>query len=671
MHELTFTCSTWHQGQYSGGTYTDNSSFIASDAVEIPFGIQSISCSGEDNQTVWLKQYHAATTEHAAYFDDPYLSTGTGIAVCLLDKDRNQLVRRGLTRGSTVDVSSYPTARYAIIEIEAASTSVMYLWSIRPDEASCVSTGNRCICRSFEFGITYLRWEMYTDGFPRYEDADLFPSEFIPPLPDSHWRIVNDVPTNMLMPQAVTPFVEPIPKAHWRLDEYHNNGFPWNELIPDIPYNPPRPVTPVKQRPYICLFRFDTPQDGFDTHGMFVLTPTSCKITEELNGRYEISMEHPIDAEGRWQYIRENYIIKAMGQLFTIRTVQQVWKGSSGKIVAKGDHIWYQIGDRWLKKTEGETSGISSKYVRTLVSQMHTQLDDAFFTGDTHYAFYPTIQQDLQVPDAIGSARWQHLDAGFTPVEFFLGSNGIIQASGAQIYRDNFDFTISERKADSFDNAFDIRVGKNMTGIKRTIDVSSLVTYVMGYVDYTKNGTTDLRQWYGVSWVNSDLADYGIPHHIYREKEFKYNIPVNYWYSVNPPMTIVEAMFKQDVELWFSQNCQPLIAYEIDMKDLQNNPDYQMFADLDSFRVGNYGYIHDENIGDIEIGITKTTVNAITGETEQVTFGNVRSFVGQPPQQLVIDPDTAVVVEYFQVQDSEGAYCFDRNGDMIVEMEGV
>ena len=482
----------------------------------------------------------------------------------------------------------------------------------------------------------------------------------------STWIMGADgYPTNtdfISLPESNT---SPLPKGKWRCSPYYNDGYPYHELLLDIPYITP---APVKQRPYICLYRYDTPQNDFDGHGMFVLTPTSCKITEELNGRYEISMEHPIDAEGRWQYIRENYIIKAMGQLFTIRTVQQQWKGATGKIVAKGDHIFYQLGDRWIKSAEtGSETGISSKWVYTLCEQARAHLTGGYFDGDTHYTFYQNVEQGLQVPPAIGAARWAYPTEGMTPVDFFLGSNGVVAASGCEFHRDNFDFYLSTRKQGAIDNAFELRIGKNMTGIKRTIDSSSMLTYVVGYTKF--EGVLPYAGTYGVSWTDSILAEYGIPHHIYREKEFKYNVPANYMWDRTH--TIVEAMFAEDVELWFSQNKSPLIAYEVDLKDLKYNPDYQMFADLDNLKVGNTGYIHDEYLGDIEIEITKNTVNAITGEVEQVTFGNLRGFVGQPPSQLVIDPETSVVIIQFQVQDAEGAFCYDRNGDMIVEEEGV
>lgn len=43
---------------------------------------------------------------------------------------------------------------------------------------------------------------------------------------------------------------------------------------------------------------------------MCVLTPTSCTVTETLNGEYEVLMEHPRDEGRKWTYISEGCILK-------------------------------------------------------------------------------------------------------------------------------------------------------------------------------------------------------------------------------------------------------------------------------------------------------------------------------------------------------------------------
>lgn len=450
--------------------------------------------------------------------------------------------------------------------------------------------------------------------------------------------------------------VQPYPDSWWRFESGYNDGYPFNMLIPDIPYSPPRPIAPVKQRPYICLYSWDTPQDGFDGHGMFVLTPTSCKITEELNGRYEFSMEHPIDAEGRWQYIRENYIIKAMGQLFTIRTVQQIWKGASGKIIAKGDHIFYQCGDGVIHR--GST-GITGTTVASLCQQAVALTDNKDRTGLMRYTFHGI--SNLSVTSAYRMTMVDYLEKSKTMTEFVMGNKGILEACEGEIYRNNFDYSIYSRKERTFDNAFDIRIGKNLTGIKRTIDITTQCTYLDAYNDYGDGISYDVPV--------SKMQVYGIPHHIVREKVYSY--PINRPWSESSKREVAWEMLKLDAKRDFDSMSAPLIAYEIDMKEVKNNPDYSEVVDLGGYTVGNGGLVHDEYLGTIDIRVTKSTINAITGEVEQLTFGNVRSFIAQPNKQAIIDVEPEIVDVWFQVTDSEGGLCFDREGAMIIEYEGV
>ena len=49
----------------------------------------------------------------------------------------------------------------------------------------------------------------------------------------------------------------------------------------------------------------------FTGNGLCVLSPLSCVVTEEAGGEYELEMEHPIDEFGKWELLREDYIIEA------------------------------------------------------------------------------------------------------------------------------------------------------------------------------------------------------------------------------------------------------------------------------------------------------------------------------------------------------------------------
>ena len=59
----------------------------------------------------------------------------------------------------------------------------------------------------------------------------------------------------------------------------------------------------------ICVFPADC--SDFSTNGLCVLNPTTCEVTETLNGEWELSMVHPLDDRDKWSYLQVGCIIKA------------------------------------------------------------------------------------------------------------------------------------------------------------------------------------------------------------------------------------------------------------------------------------------------------------------------------------------------------------------------
>ena len=59
----------------------------------------------------------------------------------------------------------------------------------------------------------------------------------------------------------------------------------------------------------ICVYGPDC--TDFSGNGICVVTPSSCEVTETLNGEYELKLEHALDAQGKWQGLAEGNIIRA------------------------------------------------------------------------------------------------------------------------------------------------------------------------------------------------------------------------------------------------------------------------------------------------------------------------------------------------------------------------
>jgi len=68
--------------------------------------------------------------------------------------------------------------------------------------------------------------------------------------------------------------------------------------------------------------------------GLGILSPISCTVTEKAGGSYELEMEHPIDPEGKWEWLSTGNIIKAPCPVYDVGSTMmgtnaQVWKTTS------------------------------------------------------------------------------------------------------------------------------------------------------------------------------------------------------------------------------------------------------------------------------------------------------------------------------------------------------
>ena len=56
---------------------------------------------------------------------------------------------------------------------------------------------------------------------------------------------------------------------------------------------------------------YNATEIDYESNGSTVLMPTVCTIREKAGSNYELSLTHPIDPQGRWQFIQPGAVIKA------------------------------------------------------------------------------------------------------------------------------------------------------------------------------------------------------------------------------------------------------------------------------------------------------------------------------------------------------------------------
>lgn len=412
------------------------------------------------------------------------------------------------------------------------------------------------------------------------------------------WNIgTNDIFADGMPNVPETPIKKTYPAALWRVDGNSPN-MPRHLLFPDfMPF-----VRPVPQYEYITVYSMRTRQDDFDNNGLAVLSPNSCRVTENFNAGWSVSLEHPRDSRGKWRYLVEFNILKVLGQLFVIKSVTY----DSSSISVYAEHIFYQLNDAWIKKGASISGSDGKQILRSIVENATFEAKE----DDTIYRFEcgSNLTSESAEVDmgAVAENKWQPIKNALTPMEMILGSDGFTANFGGDLYRDNFYFSIDKHMENHLENSFDIRMGLNLKKITKKSDISELCTHFTVY-DKFDSGLS-------VFWV----AHGGIPHHIVRSQTIDFG--ENYT-ETNFNLLGYEA------RKYFGQHMQPTISYEVDLEDVKNSPDFRDFVNNPRYKVGDRGRIYDETLEiDIDAHITRTVKDGITGKTLEIAFSNTSGF---------------------------------------------
>lgn len=391
--------------------------------------------------------------------------------------------------------------------------------------------------------------------------------------------------------------------ADWRRRFYPatNDGIPFLPFW-YYPYHEPAPSGGEAEHNYISIYDMDTKQDEFDNNGL-ILEPSRCIVTEELNGGYNLTLEHPKDKTGKWKHILEMNIIKCLGQLFIIRKVTSATRAGSKIITAYAEHISYHLNDYWLFP---QTS-IAGYMGQTLINSIQAQMWDVPWDEENNLRYTFDIKTNLNADPTF--KEWYEMPEGHTPWEMLLGSNGFTQLIGGEVYRNNFRISIYERMEGAQDNAFVIHPDLNLKSITRTVDLNTFCTYFRGYDEY--------GGWFAIAWDPRTLPR-SYPHNIVRSQNFTFDVDEEYYDF---------AMLARKTGEYFQRVCAPLVSFKIQVQDLKDHPDYKDFVNNYRFKVGDMGKVwDDESERYYELEITKTVKDGITGRCLEVTIGTERSF---------------------------------------------
>lgn len=484
------------------------------------------------------------------------VSTGKTVKVSLMTFETASHTTEILTSGwqdipYTMDISSSTTSKYVLCEMRYGDSS-----NVTPEEITAWTI-------TYDDGIAF---EIGDSGYPEPIDAPE-PAEYA--------------------------MQAPYPDSVFRIDPAYNYSYPFTALMPDIPMIN---IYPELRENVICVFDKSEPQNGFTGNGLAILHPTSC-ISLHNDDRWDIKLKHPIDEWGKWKSLLVVNILKVGGQLFRIKRQKPYIDSSGAYIEVEAKHITTDLADECCKDSEFE-GGTASDFVAWAKRNVMHWEDERYadpYQFNISAAYEGTLQSETYPPATL--------------LGLLVGlDNSLLARTGGELYRDNFDISISPRMQGARDNAFYIRYSLDMVEISQEIDYSDFCTLLYCYDNW------------GNVWAVSyaGTIQWAIHHQITKIVKFNYA-------EYDPER------FSADCDAMKAASFKPKVTYKMKMAALRNDPKYAEFLNLQNYRYGDSGTIYCPEL-DIETvqKITEVEKDELTGEIVSITLGNLQSSIARP-----------------------------------------
>lgn len=191
-----------------------------------------------------------------------------------------------------------------------------------------------------------------------------------------------------------------------------------------------------------------------------------CKVREERNGIFELTLDYPADGPLLYEFKKERVILskanpKLLDQKFVIHKVYKYMKKKI-KVVAR--HISFDL-------------------LYDACNSVHLEHASCEYALNTLFR-QSRFSQDFRGFSDIINAQDYHME-NTNIIEAIAGKEGSIidtYGTGPEIYRDNKNFHVLERRG--HDNSVSIEYGVNLTGFECSEDTTDLVTCIVPYAEY-------------------------------------------------------------------------------------------------------------------------------------------------------------------------------------------
>ena len=348
---------------------------------------------------------------------------------------------------------------------------------------------------------------------------------------------------------------------------------------------------------------YDSKTQEFSNDGLGAVTPSSCVVSEEINGAFELELTHPVDSFGKWKRLQKNNIIRVNThrgpQVFRIyRVVKNVVDGT---VKVNARHIFYDLLANFVEDVR-PTGKTGAEAGQQILSGCQYLTPFTFSSNITHISTAYYIRQ--------------------SPVQAFLGdtNQAFIARWGGEIVRDNYSIAINTRLG--ADNGVRIAYGKNMAGLEFQEDASGVTTRILPTALTEDNQILLLPEKY----IDSPrIADYPFPMIAVMDTEFQVGKEVDGAVPYPTVDSCYDAMRQFVADRYLAGADIPKLSLSVDFVDWKDITGYEKYRSLLTVNLGDDVTVDYAPFGvSVKLRVCAVSYNCLTDRFETLTVGEKR-----------------------------------------------
>ena len=336
--------------------------------------------------------------------------------------------------------------------------------------------------------------------------------------------------------------------------------------------------------------------EDYGSNGDMTLTPTTCEVELSVEGIAELTLEHPIDDLGRWEYLVTDNVIAAptpysKKQLFRIYDYTK----TETEVTAYARHIFYDSAGEMLVDVR-PTDKTGQEALDIILSGTKYKAKTNIKTRSTAYYIRKNIMEAIGGDD----------------------ENSFINRWGGERMYDNFTVIINDRLGGDYGACAEF--GRNMTGIEADISIDDVVTRIIpvSYNGHTLEGEEP--------WIDSPLiGSYANPRAaVIKFEDVKLLEDCQEGEEGFSTLELLREELKRRCTKEYENGLdKPKVNYKVDLVEVANTEDYKDYKKLTTIGIGDDVLTKDRKL---KINVTARCIrlvyDCIEEENAEVELGN-------------------------------------------------